>query len=55
MAEVRPTYFMAVPRLWEKFYEQMEAAGKESTWLNRWISTWAKDVGLRGSYSKMNK
>lgn len=45
LEKVRPTYFFAVPRLWEKFYDAMQAKAKETTGLLKMLSTWAKSKG----------
>lgn len=45
LQKVRPTYFFAVPRLWEKMYDAMQALSRESTGLMKTISTWAKQKG----------
>lgn len=54
MKEVRPTYFLGVPRVWEKIMEKMMQAGKDTKGLKKKLVTWAKDVGFRGSMAKMN-
>jgi long-chain-fatty-acid--CoA ligase ACSBG len=46
LKEVRPTLILAVPRVWEKFYEKMIEMGRSSRGLKKTISTWAKSVGL---------
>jgi long-subunit acyl-CoA synthetase (AMP-forming) len=46
LAEVRPTQFFAVPRVWEKIQAKMEAAGAASPPLRRRIARWARRVGL---------
>jgi long-chain-fatty-acid--CoA ligase ACSBG len=48
---VRPTLFLGVPRVWEKFEEKLKAVGAANTGLKKKLSTWAKDIGLRGSYA----
>lgn len=45
LAEVRPTYFFGVPRVWEKFYETMMALGRSVTGLKKSIGAWAKGKG----------
>jgi long-chain-fatty-acid--CoA ligase ACSBG len=42
---VHPTIFFGVPRVWEKFYEVMQAAGRSTTGITRSIATWAKEIG----------
>ena len=37
--------FFAVPRVWEKFAEALQAVGKKTTGLKKTISTWAKGQG----------
>ncbi len=53
MKQVRPTYFMGVPRVWEKIQEKLQAGAKNVTGFKRKISTWAKGIGLRGHHSVM--
>lgn len=54
LKEVRPTSFLGVPRVWEKMHEAMLAVGRSSGVIKQKIASWAKDVGLRGTYSRMN-
>ncbi|GBG28556.1 Long-chain-fatty-acid--CoA ligase ACSBG2, partial [Hondaea fermentalgiana] len=42
---VRPTFFLAVPRVYEKIAEKLKAIGATSTGLKKVISTWAKSHG----------
>lgn len=46
LAEVRPTLFLGVPRVWEKIQEKMEAAGAQNSPLRKRIAAWARRVGL---------
>jgi len=48
LREVRPTFFLAVPRVWEKIQARMEAAGAKSSPLRRRLVRWARGVGLAG-------
>lgn len=48
LREVRPTFFFAVPRVWEKIQARMEAAGAASGPLRRRLVRWARGVGLAG-------
>jgi long-chain acyl-CoA synthetase len=52
LVEVRPTWFFAVPRVWEKMQAKMEAAGATSSPLRRRIARWARSVGLRAGYAE---
>jgi long-chain-fatty-acid--CoA ligase ACSBG len=49
LRDVRPTLFLGVPRVWEKFQEAMKAIGAQTTGLKLKIATWAKAKGLQGS------
>ena len=48
---VRPTLFFGVPRVWEKFAEKIQAAGKKSQGLKKKISAWAKGLGKQAFWS----
>lgn len=54
MQEVRPTIFLGVPRVWEKIQERMRDVGSKTSFIQRKISTWAKEVGLEAGYNRMN-
>src|SRR5690606_32939414 len=45
--EIAPTVFLAVPRVWEKFYSGVMIALKEATPLQRAVYAWAIGVGQR--------
>lgn len=51
LKEVRPTIFLAVPRVWEKIQAKMQAAAKGNSGLKKKIATWARGVGLKGGYA----
>lgn len=46
LAFVRPTFFFAVPRVYEKMQAKMMAVGASITGLKKQIATWAKGKGL---------
>lgn len=52
LREVRPTYFLGVPRVWEKMQAKMMAAGAASPPLQKKLVAWAKKVGLAGGYAE---
>ena len=52
LREVRPNFFFAVPRVWEKIKEKMEAAGAENPALRKMIIRGAKKVGLYSGYAE---
>ncbi len=47
LREVQPTTFLAVPRIWEKFYSAITIALKDATPLQQWVYRRAIDVGYR--------
>jgi long-subunit acyl-CoA synthetase (AMP-forming) len=52
LREIRPDYFLGVPRVWEKIQERMQAAGAESSPLRRRLIAWARGVGLASGYAE---
>lgn len=54
LQEVQPTYFLGVPRVWEKIYEKMMQIGAQGGSLKKSIATWAKGHGLQHNLDKMN-
>ena len=48
----RPSYFLGVPRVWEKMQAKMQAAGATASPLRRRIAKWARGVGLRAGYAQ---
>jgi long-chain acyl-CoA synthetase len=47
LREVQPTAFLAVPRIWEKFYSAITIALKDATPLQQWTYRRAIDIGYR--------
>ena len=54
LREVRPTYFLGVPRVWEKIQAKMVAAGAQNPPLKKKIAAWARGLGLRAGYAEQN-
>ncbi|HET9226382.1 MAG TPA: AMP-binding protein [Thermoanaerobaculia bacterium] len=46
LREVRPHFFFAVPRVWEKMQAAIMAAGAQNPPLKKKISAWARGIGL---------
>jgi len=51
LLDARPTYFLGVPRVWEKMQAKMQAAAANGPPLRKRIARWARGVGLRGGYA----
>jgi long-chain acyl-CoA synthetase len=51
--EVQPTVFLAVPRIWEKFYSAITIALKDATAVQNAIYRWAMSVGYRMTECKL--
>jgi long-chain acyl-CoA synthetase len=47
LREVQPTAFLAVPRIWEKFYSAITIALKDATPMQQWVYRCAMDIGYR--------
>ncbi len=52
LAEVRPTVFVGVPRVWEKIQAKMMAAGAQNPPIKKKIAAWARKQGLAGGYAE---
>jgi long-subunit acyl-CoA synthetase (AMP-forming) len=52
LADVRPTAFFGVPRVWEKIQARMSAAGASAPPLRKRLVAWARREGLRGGYAE---
>lgn len=53
LTEVRPTHFLAVPRIYEKLHEKMLQLASQSGALKRMIGAWAKNVTLQHHLDRM--
>ena len=51
----RPTYFLAVPRVWEKFEEKLKDIAASKGSLAQSISGWAKGLGTAHTQSRLTK
>jgi long-chain acyl-CoA synthetase len=49
LREVQPTIFLAVPRIWEKFYSAVTIALKDATPFQQWMYRRALSIGYRMS------
>ncbi|MEQ8276973.1 MAG: long-chain fatty acid--CoA ligase [Deltaproteobacteria bacterium] len=45
LAEVRPSFLFAVPRIWEKMMNGVELRMREATWFKQRMYAWALEVG----------
>ncbi len=52
LVEARPSYFLGVPRVWEKMQAKMEAGLAGAPPLRKRVARWARGVGLRGGYAE---
>jgi long-chain acyl-CoA synthetase len=53
--ELSPTTFIAVPRIWEKFYAAIELQVKDATRFGKWAYHTALKIGTRASACKINR
>ena len=51
---VRPTMFLAVPRVWEKFEDKMKEIASQKGALVQSISAWAKSKGSAKATAQQN-
>jgi long-subunit acyl-CoA synthetase (AMP-forming) len=52
LAEVRPTVFMGVPRVWEKIQAKMMAAGANAPPMRKKLVAWARKTGLAAGFAE---
>ncbi|CAK78507.1 unnamed protein product (macronuclear) [Paramecium tetraurelia] len=55
LKEVRPTFFLGVPRVWEKIYEEMQKVAKSNGVIKTLIATWAKSLGKSGTFAQTHE
>ena len=55
LREVRPHYFLGVPRVWEKIQEKIMAAGAKNPPAKKKIAAWARRQGLVGGYADQQR
>src|SRR5213075_3017873 len=55
LRDVRPHYFLAVPRVWEKIQERIMAAGANNPPMKKKIAAWARRQGLAGGYAQQQR
>lgn len=53
LKEVRPTFFLGVPRVFEKMMEKMQELGKSAPAVKRVVATWAKKTGLHRNKKRL--
>ena len=51
LKELRPTIFLAVPRVWEKIQAKIVQAASANTGLKKKIGAWARGQGLAGGFA----
>ncbi|XP_061385887.1 long-chain-fatty-acid--CoA ligase ACSBG2 isoform X2 [Danaus plexippus] len=54
LREVRPTRFLAVPRVWEKMHEKIMAVGAANSSFKKSIAMWAKEKGTKHHLARIN-
>ena len=55
LRELSPTIFVAVPRIWEKFYSAIQLQVKDATRFGKWVYHLAEKVGQRASAYKIRR
>jgi long-subunit acyl-CoA synthetase (AMP-forming) len=55
LREVRPHFFLGVPRVWEKIQEKIMAAGAKNPPMKKKIAAWARRQGLVGGYADQQR
>ncbi|MGF1613555.1 MAG: AMP-dependent synthetase/ligase [Gammaproteobacteria bacterium] len=51
LREARPSFFLGVPRVWEKIQSVMQAAGADASLLRRQLVAWARRIGLQSGFA----
>jgi long-chain acyl-CoA synthetase len=55
LVEVRPHFFLGVPRVWEKMQAAIEAKGAATSPLRRRVAAWARSVGRRSGEADQSR
>jgi len=55
LKSAKPTLFLGVPRVWEKFHEKMMETARSSKGLKRQIALWAKWEGFRHNETALRR
>ena len=55
LKEIKPTFMMAVPRIFEKIYTKIQTQIDDEGKIKQKLFSWAKKVGSHVSNAKMNK
>ncbi|MCB9644695.1 MAG: long-chain fatty acid--CoA ligase [Myxococcales bacterium] len=53
LSKARPTIFLGVPRVWEKFKTALEGRFAEATGLRKILLGWSRNVALKAGYQKL--
>jgi len=54
LREMSPTFFFAVPRIWEKFYSAINLGVQNTTWFKRQSYNQAIKIGKRAAQKRLN-
>ena len=54
LREVSPTFFFAVPRIWEKFYSAINLGVQNATWFKRQCYQQAIKIGKKAAQKRLN-
>jgi len=53
LKEVRPSFLLSVPRLWEKIEETLKNMAKSNGFVKKSLGDWAKGMGVEGTFAEM--
>lgn len=54
LVEAKPTFFLGVPRVYEKIQEKLMAAGAQTGFTKRMVAKWAKNVTLKHHVDRLS-
>ena len=54
MKEIKPTKFLAVPRVWETMHAKITEIGRSTKGIKKVLATWAKNEGLEYNMKRMH-